>query len=61
MTRWMIAATALAYVATTALPQMAAAQAPAASAQPWMNKSLPAEKRAELLLAAMNQDEKIAL
>ncbi|MBO9576942.1 MAG: glycoside hydrolase family 3 C-terminal domain-containing protein [Sphingobium sp.] len=64
MTRWMIAATALAYIATAALPQMAQAQAPAdqgANARPWMNKALSAEKRAELLLAAMTQDEKIAI
>ncbi|MBO9669171.1 MAG: glycoside hydrolase family 3 C-terminal domain-containing protein [Sphingobium sp.] len=60
----MIAATALAYVAVTAAPQLAMAQAQAsqgANARPWMDKTLSAEKRADLLLAAMTQDEKIAL
>jgi len=64
MHRWMIAATALAYVAVTAAPQLAMAQVQAsqgANARPWMDKSLSAEKRADLLLAAMTQDEKIAL
>lgn len=62
MTRWMLTATALAYVAMTTLPQTATAQTEAAaSARPWMNKSLSPEKRADLLLAAMTQDEKFAI
>jgi beta-glucosidase len=68
MHRWMIAATALAYGATGALPQMAVAQtqtqaqaAQRVSARPWMEKSLTPEKRAALLLAQMTQDEKIAM
>jgi len=62
MTRWMLTATALAYVAMTTLPQVATAQTEAAaSARPWMNKGLSPEKRADLLLAAMTQDEKFAI
>lgn len=64
MTRWMFTAAALAYVAATTLPQAASAQpgtTKSAAARPWMDKALTAEKRADLLLAAMTQDEKIAL
>ncbi len=64
MTRWMFTAAALAYVALAALPQAATAQADATasvSARPWMNKALTPEKRADLLLAQMTQDEKIAM
>jgi len=38
-----------------------AAQDQSTAARPWMDKSLGADKRADLLLAQMTQDEKIAL
>jgi beta-glucosidase len=44
-------------LAMTALP-LSAQETPA---RPWMDKTLPAGKRADLLLAQMTQDEKVAL
>lgn len=63
MKRWLIAASVLVYATGTTLSQTALAQNGAASvaSRPWMNTGLSAEKRADLLLGAMTQDEKITL
>jgi beta-glucosidase len=47
-------------IALAAAPGIAAPRAPAAE-RPWMNKALPAERRAALLLAQMAEDEKLTL
>uniref|UniRef100_B0T7Y6 Beta-glucosidase n=1 Tax=Caulobacter sp. (strain K31) TaxID=366602 RepID=B0T7Y6_CAUSK len=63
MKRQQLRALALALMLTTALPTAAAhAQAASAStAKPWMNTKLSADQRAELVVAQMTQDEKLAL
>jgi beta-glucosidase len=63
MKRQQMRALALALMLTTALPTAAAhAQAAATSAaKPWMNTTLSADQRADLVVAQMTQDEKLAL
>ena len=46
---------------TAAVPPAVASRARSRGLEPWMNKSLTAEQRADLLLRAMTLDDKIAL
>ena len=49
-------------VVLVAVPRAAEGQArPSTANEPWMNRSLDADQRADLLVAAMTQDEKIRL
>jgi beta-glucosidase len=56
--RWRFAAAILAMLALSAC---ATTRAPDVSARPWMNRALDPDQRADLVLAEMTLDEKIAL